>query len=344
MTRPKPITWMATALYVFATVNAIQFYILSTKPYLDVSRYYAGTERLPFQERVFPVPILKALDHVAASRTFLRSGNGVFTQALFGPFLLSLVSFAVASVFVVLLYRAVSRTRRLSNLVAPVFLVLTVATYVVRPTARLYYPYDMPALAFFAAGLYFIYERKYLPLLLVVLIGTFNRETTLFLIAIYILDAVSGGDAVEAEDRSGVRQLDWRRVPWLGTACLAVVWVGVRVYLGHLYAGNDRSEDHLRLLENLRRFTPQLLPSILNLCGYTLPIVFFYRRRLVSRRLAAWLLVVPVWIALMFFVGVISESRIYGELVPLAAVAAVLLLEEGLGADSREAMNATAIS
>lgn len=327
MKRPKPMIWMTTILYVAAVVNAIQFYMLSTKPYLDTARYYAGTERLPFQERVLPVPILKALDHAAASSASLRAGNGVFTQALFAPFVLSLVSFAVASIFVVLLYRAASRERRLGQLVAPVFLVLTIATYVVRPTARLYYPYDMPALAFFAAGLFFLYRRQFWPLLAVVLVGTFNRETTLFLIVIFVLDALSE-PSLQLAASAGKRLPKY--VPWLQAAFLVAAWVGVRLYLRHLYGGNDRTEDHLRVLENLHRFKPSLLPSILNICGYMLPVVFLLRQRLRDRRLAAWLLVAPIWIACMFLVGVLSESRIYGELLPLTAVAAVLLLEEQL--------------
>jgi hypothetical protein len=323
-------TWLTAALYVFASVNAIQFYLLSTKPYLDMSRYYAGTERLPFQERVLPVPLLKALDHVAAASTFLRSGSGVFTQALFSSFALSLLSFAVASVFVVLLYRVVSKTRALVNLVAPVFLVLTMATYVVRPTARLFYPYDMPALAFFAAGLYFIFQRQFVLLLLVMLVGTFNRETTLFLLVIYVLDAVSSGNPHDNPEASRQVWMRWKEIPWLRSALLLAVWAGVRWYLRHLYGGNDRAEEHMRLVENLHRFTPQLLPSILNLCGYALPVVYLRRKKLGSARLSAWFLVVPLWIAVMLCVGVITESRIYGELVPLVAVASLLLVEEML--------------
>ena len=50
--------------------------------------------------------------------------------------------------------------------------------------------------------------------------------------------------------------------------------------------------------------------------------------------MAAWLLIAPPWIIAMFFVGVITETRIYGELVPLVAVASALLLEEHLIQDS----------
>ena len=329
MTRAKLLSWTMVVLYVFATVNAMQFYIVSTQPYLDVAKYYAGTERLPFQERIFPIPIMKALDHLTAAVPALRSGGGVLTQVRFSSFLLSLVSFGIASIFVVLLYRSISRTRALGALVAPIFLALTVATYVLRPVARLYYPYDMPALAFFAAGLFFIYQRKFFLLLIVLLVGTFNRETTLFLILIYLLDAASRHEPALTGSRAATfLDLDWRRVPWLRAACLTAVWVAIRAYLGHLFKGNDRSEDYNRVLENVHRLVPRFIPSIFDLCGYVLPIVYLRRKHLGSQRLAAWFLVVPVWIACMFVMGIITETRVYGELIPLVAVAATLLLEE----------------
>ena len=331
MTRPKPMVWLAAILYVFATVNAMQFYIVTTRPWLDTARYFGGLERLPFQERVFPIPFLKLLGHIASSVRFLRSGNGVFTETLFGPFFLSLVSFFIASIFVVMLYRSVSRTRQLSAIVAPIFLALTLATYVIRSSANYFYPYDMPALAFFAAGLFFIYERKFLLLLLVILIGTSNRETTLFLIGIYMLDAAAASPAEEHQALpAGASSLRWSQIPWLRTLCLVIVWLAVKIFLAHQFAGNDRSEDYLRFRENLHRLSPRLWPTLFDLCGYLLPVVFIYRKKLASTRIAAWLLIAPPWIVAMFFVGVITETRIYGELVPLVAVASTLLLEEHL--------------
>jgi hypothetical protein len=342
MTRRQPMAWLVVILYVLATVNGMQFYVTNTAPWLNTARYLAGTERLPFQTRVFPIPFLKLLAHVAGSIPFLNSGSGVFTATKFGPFFLSLVSFAIASIFVVLLYRAVSLTRSLSGVVAPIFLALTLATYVIR-SANYFYPYDMPALAFFAAGLYFIYQRKFVLLLLVVLLGTFNRETTLFLIVIYVLDAAASPSQEESAPASArSNRMYWSQVSWLRAFFLAAVWTAIRLYLSHKFAGNDRSEDYLRFGENLHRLlSPRYWPTMLDLCGYLLPIVYLCRKRLASKRLATWLLVTPLWIILMLFVGVITETRIYGELIPLVAVAATLLLEEHIAQSAGSTRQAT---
>ena len=40
------------------------------------------------------------------------------------------------------------------------------------------------------------------------------------------------------------------------------------------------------------------------------------------------MLLLPVWIGVMLFKGVLYEARIYGELCPYAAVACVLLMEQ----------------
>jgi hypothetical protein len=54
-----------------------------------------------------------------------------------------------------------------------------------------YFPYDMMSVAFFSAGLCFIYERRFLPLALVVLIGALNKETVVFLVPLFLLDAIA---------------------------------------------------------------------------------------------------------------------------------------------------------
>ena len=79
---------------------------------------------------------------------------------------------------------------------------------------------------------------------------------------------------------------------------------------------------------NFGRLRPRLWPSLLNICGYALPAVVMLRSRLRPLRFANYLYILPFWIAIMFYTGVILETRIYGELCSYTAVAVVLLLEE----------------
>jgi hypothetical protein len=157
--RNRLITLFAALVYLFAVLNSLQYYVLDVPIYLKMDRYLRGTERLPFQERILAVPILHAIDAVAAHHRILISGRGVFTANHFAFFALALVSFLIANVFAVMLYRAVAPNGTLTMLVPPILLALTLSTYVIRTSAHFAYPYDMPSLAFFSAGLYFIYKR-----------------------------------------------------------------------------------------------------------------------------------------------------------------------------------------
>ena len=152
------------------------------------------------------------------------------------------------------LYRAVTTTGLLSMLVFPVFIVVTMWTYMVHIDANYSYPYDMPSLAFFAGGLLAIYTRHYWPLLGIMFFGTMNRETTLFLVGIYILDAASRELPVYAGSRFTLRErFSLVQVPWLRALALLGVWILVKGTLAYHFAHNDNSENFVRLWENSHR-------------------------------------------------------------------------------------------
>ena len=177
-------------------------------------------------------------------------------------------------------------------------------------------------------------------LLAIVLVGSFNRETTLFLIGIYVLDQASlASFARRAEP--GARRFDLRQVPWARVALLAIVWGAIHVLLRRMFHGNDASEDFLRIHYNLEELTPRFLPALLNICGYSLPLVLLFQRRLTPARFRSYLYILPVWLVVMFCSGVLVETRIYGELCSYSAIALVLILENYVQA-SRTAEGATA--
>jgi integrase len=185
------------AICLLATVQFIRYYVVSTTCYLNMPRYLAGQERLPFQYRILPIFLMWPFDHSSfLLRHFSHPALGWDAASASAPqtfsfYLVSLLSFSIAGLLVVLLYCAVHPDGVLAWLVYPIFLILVLWTYVVHIDANFSYPYDMPSLAFFAGGLLAIYTRRFLPLALVIFFGTMNRETTLFLIGIYILDAAT---------------------------------------------------------------------------------------------------------------------------------------------------------
>ena len=321
-------------MYACATLQAARYYANKTDFYLRMSAYLNGHERLPFQQRVLPILFLRLMYGSSwVVHHFHR--NGAFTAAR-GPFyVLSLISLVVAAIYTQKLYEALTAEGALRALVYPILLFTVLWTYAIHIEANFSYPYDLPSLAFFTAGLYFIYTRQFVPLLLTVLAGTFNRETTMFLVVIYVLDWASvEPSARESEGLAG--RFNLRLVPWLRVALLTVIWLAIHYALRYVFRANDRSEDLVRWSDNWGELTPRLLPALLNICGYTLPIVLLYRKRLRPERFQNYLLVLPLWLLVMFCAGVLVETRIYGELCSYSAVALVLILEDGLAGAADE--------
>lgn len=330
MPRRRLLSVFLAIAYLSAGYQLIRFYVSFPFFYLHLPQYFAGTERLPFQRRVFPIPFLRAL----GENRFVQNYAATRVGYLHNPwrmsfFIFSLVFFAITCALTLRLYRVLSTSRRLEFLVIPLIFYTFTWTYVLNVDQHYTYPYDIPSLAFFSAGLLFIYQRRFLPLALTILIGTLNREVTLFLIGIYILDAASIPSLPSAHFR---QRFNRRQIPWARVALLSLLWFAVYAMLAIHFRWNDRSEDYSRVTENLQRIflKPFYWPQILNISGYLLPFVCLFRARLLPQRFANYLYILVPWFGIMFYSGILNETRIYGELSTYTAVAAVLIAEQYL--------------
>jgi hypothetical protein len=329
MSQPQTSSWTLSAwtralIYGLIAFSAYFFnrtHQLMTQQYLDLPKFVAGTERLPFQRRVLSMWLLRKLLSIPLPASITKGHGGLFANPYqIWIFAIDMVAFGALYFFCDRLYRAVSPRARYRFLWYPILLFTLVWSYTLHTEANMYYPYDMLSLAFFTAGLYFIYTRKFLPLLLVILVGTLNRETTMFLIPIFVLDALAPIESLKT--------IQWNRLPWLKFAILSLAWASVKITLGHFYINNDASEDFIRLAYNKPYFLhPNNWPQMISGCGFLLPIIWILRRHIPNPRIAAYTLVFPIWFLVMCVYGVITETRIYGELCPLVAIASVLLIE-----------------
>jgi len=306
--------------YIFSAVQFVYAYAAVALCYVRLDRYLAGTANLPFQRRVLVMFVLKLLLrlHLPLGTSGPNTLDGVPRLLLV---LIDVTGFGAAAWFALRLHNKVAPSSRLHFLVYPMLLFTVCWTYLTNYTINcLYYPWDMLSMGFFTAGVYFIYTRRFYALLLILFVGTFNHETTLFLIPIFLLDAIAPFDCL----RTALNGL--RRIPWLKAILLAAAWLLVRFILSHFYH-NDRTDDFLRLRFNLRFLNPRFWPQVVGVGGYTFLAVLFLWKRIPNRRLAAYILVLPLWFVTMCFYGVLSETRIYGELCPLVAICSVLLIE-----------------
>lgn len=330
MSRRRLLSVLLAVAYLSAGYQLIRFYVSFPYFYVRLPEYFSGTERLPFQLRVLPILWLRPLgaSHLIERIAATRVGY-LHNPWRLAFFIVSLVFFTITCAYTLKLYRALSRSRRLEFLLIPVVFYTFTWTYVLNVDQHYSYPYDVPSLAFFVAGLFYIYQRRFWPLVLVMLLGTLNREVTLFLIGIYLLDAASvpiTDTAARFRERFNRAQIRWGRV-----ALLSVLWLAVYGTLLFHFRWNDRTEDRNRIGENLvRLFKPQYWPAELNISGYLLPFVCLFRRRLLPQRFSNYLYILVPWVAIMFYSGVLNETRVYGELSTYTAIAAVLIAEQYL--------------
>ncbi len=321
--------WLLFAFYLLATVQLMWCYLWLTRPYVDTRQYEQGLERMPFQGRclmMLPMrlahenSVLRFLDRLFAYSHFWFPKPGqpeVLMQAAIGVACLAVTGFLTTRI-----YEASSRRRLLTYFIYPLVLAVWATTYVLHTVQNFRFIYDLPSLAFFTGALYLIYFRRHWGWFVALfLVATINRETTLLLLPLWALDRSLIGGKVR-----------WRRMLQPQTVAvvlpLMVAWVGWEIFIRHHFAHN-RSEFYPRLNWNVKSvFAPQAWPQMLSACGYLLPFVVLLRRRIPSERLRVWLWLIPLWLMFMFSYGILVETRVFGELIPLVVCSAALIAEE----------------
>ena len=362
-------------LCLLMTVQFVGCYLFLSRPYVDLERYGLGYERLPFQTRLLLAPLFRWAQNSPFMIRYAShlSMNGYFFPHGVGPggvvqFWIDLPCVLIAGWATVQIYQAASRRHLLGWLVYPLFLVLCTITYILHVVQNYRFIYDMPSLMFFAVGLYLIYFRK--PVILLVAwfaVATWNRETTLLLIPFFLLSACVRGrnDAwenwmqtsadgsehrwevrVPREGRGGVR-FRWRRVLRLEVAIPAALmlayWAAWHIFVFHLFRHNA-SEYYPRISFNwqcLRRL--RYYPQLFSAGGFLLPFLLLLHRRVRDAQLRVWLWMIPCWYAVMAVWGILVETRVFGELLPVIACAATMIAEESLAGAVQERLRGTQI-
>ncbi len=323
--------WPLAAFYLMATVQIAWCYLWLTRPYVNTLLYERGQERMPFQGRCLMMLPLR----MAHSSTALRLAGKLFavsrfwfprpvqpevlTQAVINVFCLCLTGYLTTR-----LYQASSRRKLLTPFIYPLVLVAFASTYILHTVQNFRFTYDLPSLAFFTTGLYLLWFRRHPAwFALLFVIATVNRETVLLLLPLYMIDNALREGRVDPR-----RLLRGRSLAVV--VPLAAFWVGWEIFIRHHFAGNT-SEFYPRLNWNIKSvLLPHAWPQMLSACGYLLPFVVIMRRWLPSSRLRAWLWLFPLWLAFMFSYGILIETRVFGELIPLVVCCSMLILEERL--------------
>jgi hypothetical protein len=320
-------------LNVLATFQFIWFYLSRVPSCLDLPSYEAWRERSPFQYRVLMVYPLQWAHHNAAlvrlaARLSLLTGwfptpihpEGILQAAI------DVLCIGTAGIVARRIYKAASPTGALVAIVYPLTLAMAAATYAMLTTPHLRFVYDLPSLAFFSLGLYLIYFRHHIFWFVVLfLVATLNRETSLFLLVIFAIDW-----SVTTKGK-----IDWRRVLtaryFLMLVSLSAYWVAWHFWVVHHFAANPVVDARNRLRLNLGVIlSPLSWPQCLALGCFLVPLLLLNRSRVQNDRLRAWYWVLPLWLIFMMRYALISEIRVFGELIPFFSCLATLIFEQQL--------------
>lgn len=127
---------------------------------------------------------------------------------------------------------------------------------------------------------------------------------------------------------------EWRRalMPEVALTALLMLgyWAAWHVFIFHMFRQNA-SEYYPRTVFNLYCFQRlRYYPQLFSACGYLLPVLVIFRKKVQDTQLRAWMWMIPVWYAFMFTWGILVETRVFGELLPLIASVSALIAEEVL--------------
>ena len=327
------IRWRAWNHYLLLALAAhfSLVYTLNTRPMLYLPAFESGKEHTPFQYRA-----LTAWIYAAAARLLpIGPRLGAHLPPRMGQtsdfvtFGLSFVSLLVAvSAVRFSLERLTTGDQVWSRWGSLLVIVMAYPHYLLEfghpCCAPMQLPYDLPSLAFFAVCLSLIVAGRLAWLYPVFAVATLNRESTIFLIVILLLYRSAKEPLPER----------WRfRLETLAHAvALLCLWFMERWILHRMYhplpplaptvAG---FEVHVR--DNAGYLLkPFYWTSFLSMFGFSWIFVYAHWRRVPRAEVRRILWIGPIYLLAMYVVGILSEIRIFGELIPVYTLALVLLL------------------
>ena len=320
-----------TYLLLAGSAHFALFYTLNTRPILDLPAFEIGQERAPFQYRILTALLYRLADrtlHIpAALAAHLPPSMGAVHN--FVTLILAFGSLVAATVATRFALQRLTGNQAWSRWGALLVLPMGYYHYLLEfghPCCTpMQLPYDLPSLAFFAIALSLIIAGRMAWLYLVFAIASVNRESTLFLVVLFGLWRSAFLDLGSLRSRRGLRTLTHVMglgALWLTIHILLKRWIHPPPVPGVQIAGFE-----IHVLDNLGYlFRPYYWTSFLSLFGFTWIFVYAHWNDVPNLGIRRMLWIGPVYLVAMYIVGVLSEIRIFGELIPLFAIAFTLLL------------------
>jgi len=189
--------------------------------------------------------------------------------------------------------------------------------YIFSGRMTFFYPYDIPSIFFFTVGLILLRRENWKVYYPLFALATFNREISCFLTVIY-----------------AIVNFRKRPLPQIGmhVGAQAVIWIAIKLILWSAFSGNRGGGFILNVIEHNTTSGIWNL-FILSSIGYAWIPVLLMRHRIADPFFSRAVLVFYPFMAAMLFVGRLDEVRIYGELIPVFLMGAILILKDGFRED-----------
>jgi hypothetical protein len=320
-------------LWIGASFHFALVYTLNTRPMLDLAAFAQGTERMPFQYRAMTAwlfYLVQRLVHFpsALARHLPPRMSSPDDFTILG---LAFVSMVAAVFFTRRSLEAVTRRSPSAGWWALLVLFMAYFHYLLEfghPCCTpLQMPYDLPSLAFFAAGTWLILTRRTGWLYLLIFVAMFNRESTVFLAFLYFLYEMGlHRGKLSSFLRPALHALAMFAI------CVAILHGLHRLFPHAQPAGETLGPFENHILDNFGYFLrPFYWASFLSMFGFSWLYLYANWKSVPGRGIRYAMAIGPVMLAAMWVVGVLSEIRIFGELISFFVVALALLLRRQFG-------------
>lgn len=229
--------------------------------------------------------------------------------------LIEAIAMAVASMLIIMMARKQvedSITSPTVLLAYLIFLWQVAYTLFITPVHRYWLSYDVITLCVTALGLYLVIANKFLPLLVTVAIGSWNRETTIVLASWYFFYYMN----TEKTHRLVAKTLL--------LAALTPVVKYIVLWSHNLDSGSDvvslYDTGQLRLILNIAFLDNYRLLAVFGVFGFLWMLLPLAIQRQPNSPLVRCLWSFPIYFLGMMVVGNIHEIRIFLEFIPLVTL------------------------
>ncbi len=296
-----------SVLLLVISVSIVNLQAALTSNFGNIENFVAGRMGPIFSSRVLTRWILQILSEAPFNCSLASANFGLQTIILFLS--LSLIYKIGATLF-----------SNIHGLVSAIICAVMLPWGFLSSGFSISYPYDLPVILVTTLGIYAIIKRLDLLFYCVLMIGALNKETSVWLIPIFILYNKQGS----------YFNIQIAKKLLISSTVFIGSYISIRYALYGSLIFNDctrffsthRNQDP-RILLNLIQFMhpfggkyPQWIyfPLIVNL----LPLLNFKR---LPRIFKCSYLAIPFYLAPIFFVGNLNEFRLFNEILPITALA-----------------------